>query len=115
MSDSSALNATGLPDTAAVLARHTPDDALGTGVRVGRGVLGLALLVVLDALTPAERLAFVLHDLFAVPFDQIAEILGRSPHAANMLASRARRRVQTAVPPNPDVARQREIGESRRK
>jgi RNA polymerase sigma-70 factor (ECF subfamily) len=71
--------------------------------------VGLALLVVLDALTPAERLAFVLHDLFAVPFGEIAATLGRSPEAAKMLASRARRRVQAATPPDPDVARQREV------
>ena len=63
----------------------------------------------LDALTPAERLAFVPHDLFATPFDEIAEILGRSPEAAKMLASRARRRVQAATPPDPDLARQREV------
>src|SRR5262245_11331520 len=56
--------------------------------------VGLALLVVLDRLTPAERLAFVLHDLFAVPFEEIAGIVGRSPTAARQLASRARRRVQ---------------------
>lgn len=56
--------------------------------------VGLALLVVLDSLSPAERLAFVLHDLFAVPFDEIAPIVGRSPAAARQLASRARRRVQ---------------------
>ena len=58
--------------------------------------VGLALLVVLDRLTPAERLAFVLHDMFAVPFDEIAPIVGRSPSAARQLASRARRRVQGA-------------------
>jgi RNA polymerase sigma factor (sigma-70 family) len=58
--------------------------------------VGLALLVVLDTLTPAERLAFVLHDTFAVPFDEIAQILDRSPAAARMLASRARRRVRGA-------------------
>jgi DNA-directed RNA polymerase specialized sigma24 family protein len=57
--------------------------------------VGLALLV-LDRLTPAERLAFVLHDMFAVPFDEIAPIVGRSPSAARQLASRARRRVQGA-------------------
>src|SRR6185437_3237619 len=56
--------------------------------------VGLALLVVLETLAPAERLAFVLHDLFAVPFDEIAPIVGRSPTAARQLASRARRRVQ---------------------
>ena len=56
--------------------------------------VGLALLVVLDTLSPAERLAFVLHDLFEVPFDEIAPIAGRTPTAARQLASRARRRVQ---------------------
>src|SRR6059036_2458955 len=56
--------------------------------------VGLALLVVLETLTPAERLAFVLHDMFAVPFDEIAPIVGRSPAAARQLASRARRRVR---------------------
>ncbi|WP_437614410.1 sigma-70 family RNA polymerase sigma factor [Sorangium sp. So ce834] len=72
--------------------------------------VGLALLVVLDTLTPAERLAFVLHDLFAVPFEEIATIVGRSPAAARQLASRARRRVQGAPPsPDADVGRQREV------
>src|SRR5579859_5860679 len=72
--------------------------------------VGLALLVVLDALTPAERLAFVLHDLFAVPYDEIAPIVGRSPTAARQLASRARRRVQgAATDPDVDVTRQREV------
>ena len=63
--------------------------------------VGLAMLVVLDALTPAERVAFVLHDVFAVPFDEIAPIVGRTPAASRQLASRARRRVQGA--PEPDV------------
>ena len=63
--------------------------------------VGLALLVVLDSLTPSERVAFVLHDVFAVPFDEIAPIVGRTPAAARQLASRARRRVQGA--PEPDV------------
>jgi RNA polymerase sigma factor (sigma-70 family) len=72
--------------------------------------VGLALLVVLDTLTPRERLAFVLHDTFAVPFDQIAPIVGRSPAATRQLASRARRRVQgAAVVPDADLARQREL------
>ena len=72
--------------------------------------VGLALLVVLDTLAPLERLAFVLHDMFAVPFDEIAPIVGRSPAAARQLASRARRRVQAATPvPDPDLARQREV------
>jgi RNA polymerase sigma factor (sigma-70 family) len=72
--------------------------------------VGLALLVVLDTLAPAERLAFVLHDMFAVPFDEIAPIAGRSPTAARQLASRARRRVQGAsAVPDADLARQREV------
>ena len=73
--------------------------------------VGLALLVVLDALTPAERLAFVLHDMFEVPFEEIAPMLGRSPAAARQLASRARRRVKGAeIPvPDPDHARQRDV------
>jgi RNA polymerase sigma-70 factor (ECF subfamily) len=72
--------------------------------------VGLALLVVLETLAPAERLAFVLHDMFAVPFDEIAPIVGRSPAAARQLASRARRRVQGgAPPPDADLARQREV------
>jgi RNA polymerase sigma-70 factor (ECF subfamily) len=72
--------------------------------------VGLALLVVLETLAPAERLAFVLHDLFAVPFDEIASIIGRSPAATRQLASRARRRVQGAGRiPDVDRARQREV------
>jgi RNA polymerase sigma factor (sigma-70 family) len=75
--------------------------------------VGLALLVVLETLTPAERLAFVLHDMFAVPFDHIAPIVGRSPAAARQLASRARRRVRGAAPaPDPDLDRQREVVEA---
>jgi len=65
--------------------------------------VGLALLVVLDSLTPAERVAFVLHDVFAVPFDAIAPIVGRTPTAARQLASRARRRVQGAPVPDVDL------------
>jgi RNA polymerase sigma factor (sigma-70 family) len=72
--------------------------------------VGLALLVVLETLAPAERLAFVLHDMFGVPFDEIAPIVGRSPTAARQLASRARRRVRGQAPaPDPDLARQREV------
>ena len=72
--------------------------------------VGLALLVVLETLTPAERLAFVLHDMFAVPFDEIGPMVGRSPAAARQLASRARRRVQGEAPaPDPDITRQREV------
>jgi RNA polymerase sigma factor (sigma-70 family) len=69
--------------------------------------MGLALLVVLDTLAPAERLAFVLHDVFAVPFDEIAMMVDRTPEAARKLASRARRRVQSATVADPDRARQR--------
>jgi RNA polymerase sigma-70 factor (ECF subfamily) len=71
--------------------------------------VGLALLVVLDALTPAERLAFVLHDVFGIPFADIATALERSEAAAQQLASRARRRVQGSPEPDPDIARQREV------
>jgi RNA polymerase sigma factor (sigma-70 family) len=72
--------------------------------------VGLALLVVLDTLEPAERLAFVLHDMFAMPFEEIAPIVGRSPVATRQLASRARRRVQGAAPtPDPDLAEQRRV------
>ena len=72
--------------------------------------VGLALLVVLETLTPAERLAFVLHDMFGVPFEEIGEIVDRSPAAARQLASRARRRVRgEAPPPDPDLTRQREV------
>lgn len=73
--------------------------------------VSLALLVVLDTLSPAERLAFVLHDIFKLPFDEIAPMVDRSPAAARQLASRARRRVKGAdVPaPDPDLARQREV------
>jgi RNA polymerase sigma factor (sigma-70 family) len=71
--------------------------------------VGLAMLVVLNALTPAERLAFVMHDVFAVPFAEIATVLDRSESAVQQLASRARRRVRGGPEPDPDVARQREI------
>jgi len=72
--------------------------------------VGLALLVILDTLTPTERLAFVLHDMFDVPFDQIAPVIERSPAATRQLASRARRRVRAAGPnPGHDPARQREV------
>jgi RNA polymerase sigma factor (sigma-70 family) len=94
-----------------------PEPTLGDegGIDPEREVLladaiGPALLVVLDTLAPAERLAFVLHDMFAVPFDEIAAILGRSPDAAKMLASRARRRVQgAAAVPDTDLSRQRAV------
>jgi RNA polymerase sigma factor (sigma-70 family) len=73
--------------------------------------VGLALLVVLDTMAPAERLAFVLHDMFDLPFEEIAPMVGRSPEAARQLASRARRRVRGAAVPAPDsdLARQRDV------
>jgi RNA polymerase sigma-70 factor (ECF subfamily) len=73
--------------------------------------VGVALLVVLDTLTPAERLAFVLHDLFAIPFDEVASILDRSTEATRQLASRARRRIHVVPSPDraADLARQREV------
>ncbi|MEX5709719.1 RNA polymerase sigma factor SigJ [Parafrankia sp. FMc6] len=75
--------------------------------------VGLALLVVLDSLRPAERLAFVLHDMFGVPFDDIAPILEKSPAATRQLASRARRRVQgSGTRPDPDLPTQRRVAEA---
>jgi RNA polymerase sigma factor (sigma-70 family) len=74
--------------------------------------VGRAMLVVLDRLTPAERVAFVLHDLFAVPFDQISPVFGRTTVATKKLASRARRRVRGAAVPGPETARQREVVEA---
>ncbi|MFH8408583.1 sigma-70 family RNA polymerase sigma factor [Streptomyces sp. NPDC018019] len=71
--------------------------------------VGLALLVVLQTLAPAERLAFVLHDMFAVPFDEIGPAVGRTPAAARQLASRARRRVRGTAAPDTDISRQREV------
>src|ERR671914_1019195 len=72
--------------------------------------ISLALLVVLETLSPAERIAFVLHDIFAMPFDEIAPIVDRSPEAARQLASRARRRVQSEkAVPDADLHTQREV------
>jgi RNA polymerase sigma-70 factor (ECF subfamily) len=71
--------------------------------------VGLALLVVLETLAPAERLAFVLHDMFGVSFDEVAAVVGRSPAATRQLASRARRRVQGAPAPDTDLNRQRKV------
>ena len=97
---------------------HLPDPVVrleGTRAPEEEAVLadsvGLALLVVLDTLDPAERLAFVLHDMFQLPFDEIAPMVGRSPAAARQLASRARRRVRGADVPAPDadVSRQRRV------
>jgi RNA polymerase sigma-70 factor (ECF subfamily) len=96
---------------------HVPDPIIGSEDRADpeqqallADSVGLALLVVLDTLAPAERLAFVLHDMFDVPFDEIALIVGRTPAAARQAASRARRRVKGAAPvPDADLARQREV------
>ena len=91
---------------------HVPepvaDDAHGRDAEMADSV-GAALLVVLETLAPAERLAFVLHDMFAVPFEEIARIVGRTPAAARQLASRARRRVQGSPPPDADFDRQKKI------
>lgn len=94
----------------APLETHVPDPIVGPEqggdpeqeALLGDAV-GLAMFVVLDALTPAERIAFVLHDVFAVPFDDIAPIVGRTPTATRQLASRARRRVQGAPVPDVDL------------
>ena len=87
---------------------HDADDPEGAVLLAD--AVGPALMVVLDTLAPAERLAFVLHDIFAVPFDDIAPILERSPVATRQLASRARRRVQGATPPRQiDRVRQRRV------
>jgi RNA polymerase sigma factor (sigma-70 family) len=96
---------------------HMPDPIIGPAAggdpeqeAVLADAVGLALQVVLDELAPAERLAFVLHDMFAVPFDDIAPMIERTPAAARQLASRARRRVQGAAPaPDPDLAQQRSV------
>jgi RNA polymerase sigma factor (sigma-70 family) len=96
-----------LPDPA-VAALPTHDDPEHEAVLAD--TVGSALLVVLDMLTPAERLAFVLHDMFAVPFEEIGAIIGRSPNAAKQLASRARRKVQgRGAASDADPARQREV------
>lgn len=91
---------------------HVPepaaDDEHGRDAELADSV-GAALLVVLETLAPAERLAFVLHDMFAVPFEEIAPIVGRTPAAARQLASRARRRVQGTPPPDGDFSRQKKI------
>jgi len=96
---------------------HVPDPIVSRADGIGpeheallADSVGLALLVVLEKLSASERLAFVLHDMFAVPFEEIAPIVGRSPTATRQLASRARRRVQGATPiPDADLARQREV------
>jgi len=95
------------------LSLHLPDPVVSAPEEqaILADSVSLALLVVLDTLTPAERLAFVLHDMFELPFEDIAPMVGRTPQAARKLASRARRRVRGAeVPaPDPDFARQRQV------
>ena len=94
-----------LPEPVVTLPANGPEDEA-----VLADSVGLALLVVLDTLTPAERLAFVLHDMFGVPFDEIAPIVERTPAATRQLASRARRRVRGATPTaDPDLRRQRQV------
>jgi RNA polymerase sigma-70 factor (ECF subfamily) len=99
------------PDAPEPVATGTPGSSPEHEALLADSV-GLALLVVLDRLTPAERLAFVLHDMFAVPFEEIAPIVGRSAEAARQLASRARRRVRGGGAPDPDLVRQREVVEA---
>ena len=100
-----------------------PDDAVAAGFEPGNeqgpeqeamlaDSVGLAMLVVLDNLAPAERVAFVLHDTFGLPFGEIAAITGRTPASARQLASRARRRIQGSERPRPRRARQREVAEA---
>jgi RNA polymerase sigma factor (sigma-70 family) len=94
------------------LGPHIPEPAADNenGESAVADSVGAALLIVLDTLAPAERLAFVLHDMFAVPFEEIAPIVGRAPAAARQLASRARRRVQgVSARPEADLSRQRTI------
>jgi RNA polymerase sigma factor (sigma-70 family) len=97
------LDAGRLPDPIV----RRPDDAVADpeGEALAADAVGAALLVVLEELTPAERLAFVLHDLFAVPFEDIAQILDRTPASARQLASRARRRVRGSDPDSPTADR----------
>lgn len=98
------------------LGPHVPEPAVDPDTTEGEVHLvdsvGAALLVVLETLAPAERLAFVLHDMFAVPFEEIAPIVDRTPAAARQLASRARRRVQGVPPPEADLARRRKVVEA---
>jgi RNA polymerase sigma-70 factor (ECF subfamily) len=100
------------PMSAQVRETAANDDTTEQEAMLGDSI-GLAVLVVLDRLTPPERVAFVLHDMFDLPFDEIAPIVGRSPAAARQLASRARRRVQGATPASDaDLTRQREVVEA---
>src|SRR5919107_5912512 len=106
-----ALEAGRLPDPIVTLADETAPDPEGEALAAD--AVGAALLVVLETLQPAERLAFVLHDMFAVPFEDVAQIVDRSPDAARQLASRARRRVRgTAAVPDADLSAQWEVVEA---
>ncbi len=96
-----------VPDLVVAPADGVDDDPAQRAVRSEE--IGVALLVVLDTLAPAERVAFVLHDQFSVPFEQIAPVVDRSAAATRQLASRARRKVRGAVPPQDDVPRRREV------
>ncbi len=94
---------------------HVPDPVIGTDPAqqlLLADAVGLALIVILETLEPAERLAFVLHDMFGVSFEEIAPIVERTPTAARQLASRARRRVQDGPVPEADLARQRTVVEA---
>ncbi|MBP0453816.1 RNA polymerase sigma factor SigJ [Kitasatospora sp. RG8] len=98
------------------LETHVPDPVIGRADEADpeqaallADSVGLAMMVVLDTLPPAERLAFVLHDMFAVPFDDLAPIVDRTPAATRQLASRARRRVRGAATPETDLTRQRVV------
>lgn len=98
------------------LEEHIPDPIVGGAedgdpghAAVMADSVGIALLVVLEALSPHERLAFVLHDVFAIPFEEIARIVERTPAAARQLASRARRRVKSAAVPDADLGSQRKL------
>jgi RNA polymerase sigma-70 factor (ECF subfamily) len=96
-----------VPDPIVASAEPSPEQEVELADSVG-----LALLVVLETLTPAERLAFVLHDMFGVPFDEIAPIVGRTPATTTQLASRARRRVRGAALPDADLPAQRRVLEA---
>jgi len=93
-----------LPDPVVEMDGSDPEEAAMLADSVG-----LALLVVLETLSPPERLAFVLHDVFGVPFDEVGRVVDRTPQAARQLATRARRRVRSAPTPDADLARQRVV------
>lgn len=103
-------------DVVSIVGAHVPDPILSHPDKTTpedeallADEVGLALQVVLDTLAPAERVAFVLHDMFDLPYDEIAPMVGRTPAAARQLASRARRRVQSHPVPDPDAGQQRQV------